>query len=252
MFYATGWWLFVLRYFVFLVFCFIFTAAERARELSYILTFAWFPPFVLLMFSEPTDLQSTGRRREEADPNLHPSPSPRCPSAKLCTLTTLRTRMSSASTLMTSSTSSKRVSVGTQWGFTELAVIFWWNRWNRALVCVGQMPPGGGQDGSVASRDYSPTTTWPRSRGCWSAAWGGEPDDPLWGRGRSLQSGSEALWTSHFLRGWIQWMYPSITSSDQKSVRLTKAGSASKTVQPRGLMFSTVPSSTEQNYLLYL
>lgn len=45
---------------------------------------------------------------------------------------------------------------------------------------------------------------------------------------------------------------PRLRHQTKKSVRLTKRGSASKTVQPRGLIFSTVPSSTEQNYLLYL
>lgn len=62
--------------------------------------------------SGPTDRQPAGLRREEDDPSLHPNPSPRCPSAELCTPTMLRTQTSSASTLTTSSTSSKRVSAG--------------------------------------------------------------------------------------------------------------------------------------------
>lgn len=43
------------------------------------------------------------------------------------------------------------------------------------VTSVGQMPPGGGQDDCVESRDFSLTTTSPRSRGCRFTAQGGEP-----------------------------------------------------------------------------
>lgn len=99
----------------------------------------------LQMEEWPTDLQPPGLRREEDAPNLHPNPNPRCPSAKLCTLTTLRTQMSSASMLTTLSTSSERTH------------------------------PGGGQDDFVENRDFSPTTTSPRSKSCQFPARGGEP-----------------------------------------------------------------------------
>lgn len=68
-------------------------------------------PCLSLNTSEPTDHQPAGLHREEDDPNLHPSPNPRCPSAKLCTRTTLRTQTSSASMLMTLLILSKRVSM---------------------------------------------------------------------------------------------------------------------------------------------
>lgn len=75
------------------------------------LTAVWFPSCFPFNVSEPTDHQPAGLRREEDDPNLRLNPNPRCHSAKLCTPTMLRTQTSSASTLTTSSTSSKRVSV---------------------------------------------------------------------------------------------------------------------------------------------
>lgn len=59
--------------------------------------------------SELTDHQPPGLHQEEDDPNLHPNPNPRCLSARPCMPMTLRTRTSSASTLMTLLTSSKKV-----------------------------------------------------------------------------------------------------------------------------------------------
>lgn len=49
--------------------------------------------------------------------------------------------------------------------FRGLFVIYF--SWDANLVVfVGQMCPGGGQDAFVGSRDFSPTTTSPRSRSC--------------------------------------------------------------------------------------
>lgn len=95
------------------------------------------------------------------------------------------------------------------------------------LVSVGQMPPGGGQDDFVESRDCSPTTTWPRSRepACFqrkkeSLVW---PCCPSQRTGRSLQSERETLWESHtssttaFV---VNECKSRVTPSDRKTVRL--------------------------------
>lgn len=84
--------------------------------------------------SEPTDHQPAGLHQEEDDPNLHPNLNPKCPSAKLCMPTTLRTQTSSASTLMTLLTSSKRVSA---WRDIYRAFFILWNVtliWSCLLV----------------------------------------------------------------------------------------------------------------------
>lgn len=70
----------------------------------------------LIFYLELTGHRSVGLRLVEDGPNLHPNPNPRYPSVKLCTPTTHRTPMSSASMPTMSSTSSKRVSLGSKRG----------------------------------------------------------------------------------------------------------------------------------------
>lgn len=89
--------------------------------------------FLFYILSELTDHRSVGLRPVEDDPNLHPNPNPRYRSVKLCTPTTHRTPMSSASTPTMSSTSSKRVSLGSK---RRLFVLFVNLKRRAVLLCL--------------------------------------------------------------------------------------------------------------------
>lgn len=109
------------------------------------------------VLSELTDHRSVGLRPVEDDPNLHPNPNPRYRSAKLCTPTTPRTPMSSASMPTMSSTSSKKVNSGSRRRlftpfFREAEV-------SSCAVVSAQMRQAGGRAAFVENRDSSPTTT---------------------------------------------------------------------------------------------
>ncbi len=128
------------------------------------------------------------------------------------------------------------------------------------------MHPGGGQDDFVESRDFSPTTTSPRSRSCRFTARGGEPAASLPtlsqdGDGAYNQRekrcevpGGEKTHTSSTAAFVVNERNSRLHHQDQKTVRLEMRlrFKGEKTAWPRGLFSSTVPLSTEQNYLLYL
>lgn len=86
--------------------------------------------YILLELTGP---RSVGLRLVEDDPNPRPNPNPRCRSVKLCTPTTHRTPTSSASMPTMSSTSSRRVSVGSK---RCLLLVFVNLKGSAALLCL--------------------------------------------------------------------------------------------------------------------